>query len=514
MKIQELLFESNLFESRGLAARAPGDQFVSVDGSDDPMEFVSVDFIPNSGSLEGDELMQAIESAEEEHGSITWINNIPKKGGFGLARFRTEDGQEWVYGKFFKEVKLPHESNAWSNKDGIPGYQFASKVAKKEAAGLQPTEVLTSLDNLTAEDIIGQIQNKFGAKSPLTVAAKAINSDVSFPISVPAVEGVDISSFTNYFCEILHPIALQRGLYSGNAGEAAEKFLGESGFENTKISFGGSKTEGLSDSILISEDGLSIKVSSKAGAGASASVKNLSNAIDDIKKAGNHKLLAKLGSTLELLSFIEKGSAKSTPIALAEHFGIINEKEAEQVKKLEKATTSGLETFETVSNHGAGLSKKLQKIFNGRSPKDPNSANPFFHMLTCLAYLVADHVNAKTSFGSDAARILNHSALVQVHTKAKASGDKWVLQGFETKYPGNFDIMVALDPSKAYAATAIKGNITFKILKSGQKPRTYYVDTASTQTTAKKKEPTKNVTAANPSGAKNAPKGKTARAKR
>jgi len=76
------------------------------------------------------------------------------------------------------------------------------------------------------------------------------------------------------FVKILQPIALQKGQYTGNAAEAASKFLGGS-FENTLISFDDSKTAGLSDSIMTTTDGRSVLVSTKGGKGATLAQRTL-----------------------------------------------------------------------------------------------------------------------------------------------------------------------------------------------------------------------------------------------
>jgi hypothetical protein len=60
---------------------------------------------------------------------------------------------------------------------------------------------------------------------------------------------------------------------------------------------------------------------------------------------------------------------------------------------------------------------------------------------------------------------LNNGALVQVYTKAKQDKDSWVLQSFDTVYPGESIKGVYLSASKNYFSTGIKGNFTFKIDK-------------------------------------------------
>ena len=75
-----------------------------------------------------------------------------------------------------------------------------------------------------------------------------------------------------------------------------------------------------------------------------------------------------------------------------------------------------------------------------------------------------------TDFSKVAAKILNNGALVQVYTIAKEGKTEWVLQDFETVYPGDSIKGVYLSASKTYYSTGIKGNYTFKIDKTKGAP--------------------------------------------
>ena len=80
---------------------------------------------------------------------------------------------------------------------------------------------------------------------------------------------------------------LRRAICRGNAGEAAERFL-DGTFEGTLISFDQSKTAGLSDSIMTTGDGRSVKVSSKGKKGATASAKNLIDSVEELQATKEH----------------------------------------------------------------------------------------------------------------------------------------------------------------------------------------------------------------------------------
>jgi hypothetical protein len=113
--------------------------------------------------------------------------------------------------------------------------------------------------------------------------------------------------------------------------------------------------------------------------------------------------------------------------------------------------------------------KKLDELYKSRTPKDWSKVIPLEHMLSVIAYKVADHINENTNFGQAAADILNHSALVQMYTEASESKDTISITGFRAVYPSETVTGVLLDASKAYMSTQGKGNFTFKILKNGAK---------------------------------------------
>jgi hypothetical protein len=108
-------------------------------------------------------------------------------------------------------------------------------------------------------------------------------------------------------------------------------------------------------------------------------------------------------------------------------------------------------------------------MYMSRKPKDWSKVIPLEHMLSVIAYRVADYVNENTNFGQAASEILNHSALVQMYTEASETADTISITGFRAVYPSDTVSGVLLDASKAYMSTQGKGNFTFKILKNGAK---------------------------------------------
>jgi len=263
----------------------------------------------------------------------------------------------------------------------------------------------------------------------------------------------------------LHPIALINGQYTGNAAKAAALFLGTAGFEGCTISFGTTKTEGLSDSIMENAEGKKIKVSSKGGGGAHASAKNLVDAVNELKGRGDRKLAKRYADVISLIEQIGDAGQYDAPLLLGVEYKIISERDAEIIRKLKPLKPMNLKNLDKVPQ----LTLKLKKLARERNTDNPANVNLFFHLTAAVAFKAADVVNSDGRFSKAAADILNNGALVQVYTKAKEVGDVWELTGFDTIYPGTSVTAVKFSASKTYYSTGIKGNFTFKILRNGAK---------------------------------------------
>jgi hypothetical protein len=445
-----------LAESTGMANRKPGDVFRDPDGQE--IVFTNLQFFPEGGGkYTNQELTDAV--AEVTDGvDVQWMNSpSAKTGGFGIASFSSDQGEVY-YGRYFEQIKPNFASNGFPN--AVGEYKFAGKAAAKAQAGLSPQDLLTDKLDLTAQDIVKQLAVSLGEKHPLYVVSQRIASGEQLPIHFTAPQDVSFSAFRDYFCEILQPMALQNGNYTGNAGEAAEIFM-DGTFEDTVISFDTSKTAGLSDSILTNPSGKIIKVSTKGGAGAKASVGNLLTSVEEMKQtAAGKRLMRKYQDTISLLEDIKREGQHGAPLMLAVKYGLINDKEAAQVSALRDQAPVDLNDLS-----GAAISARLRKLAQARDTKTPETTDLYYHLLAEIAHRAADRVNESTDFPRAAADILNNGALVQVYTKAKEGKDTWTLQEFNTVYPGDSIAGVYLSAGKTYYSTGSKGNFTFKIDK-------------------------------------------------
>lgn len=451
-------------ESVGLANRKPGDLWQNEQG--DQVVFQGLTFYPDSGSYETPEdLQQALDKAGKERGisvdNMVWTNQPRGAAAFAIAHFKdaNDESRDYYVNRYFRNISPNRIENNFPN-DLPGGFKLQTKTAKKERAGYKPTDILTRLENLTPSDIVEQVKAKFGDDSD---EARAIDMFVSGTPNDPIPLGnMNYEAFTNYFCEILQPMALVLGKpVKGNAKDAESRFMGSQGFDTCTISFGGSAIGGLTDSSLTNPDGQTIGISTKAKSGAKASAKNLADKVKEISvDEDGRKLLSKYREEVSILSMIVDGGFVDGPLNLAVNYGMIDADEKAQVKALRK-----LGPQEII---GKGLlSKRLEKFYGERRAADPSTIIPFYHMLAAIAYPVADYINENTNFGEAASVILNHGAFMQAYTNASKRGDSLVLGEFDYEYPSSAVTNVLLSAHKTYYSTGNKGNFTFKILKNG-----------------------------------------------
>jgi hypothetical protein len=454
-----------MIESRGLGARKPGEEFVSTTNADDKIYIDSVEFYPdNSPSFSSpEETAKALQKLSKSFGNAT-INIVGdfKKNNlaFGVATFVTPDKRKIVFIKPFQRIKPDPTQNDWNNQTGIPGYKYNSKVAAKSQAGLMPQDILTNASNLAPKEIVNQIAEKFGLDSPLTQIAQMVAAGNEFPITIPAPKDISFSAFTNYFCELLHPISLLAGTAEGNAEEAATIFLGQNGFKKTLISFGTDKTEGLSDSIITSKTGATIKVSSKAAAGAAASAKNLLNLSREAKNVSGKKEQ----EVLKIIETVVTMGQRNAPLVLGNQFDIISDKDAADINAMYNQPLVNLDQVKRMK-----ISPNLKNLIVNKSTDNPDRVNLYFHSIAAVAHKVADYINKNTDFSEVASSLLNNGALIQVYTKAKDTGSEWTIEKFTAQWPSKSVTGVKFSAGKTYYSTGIKGNFTFKILRGGAK---------------------------------------------
>jgi hypothetical protein len=467
-----------LDESVGLANRKPGTKFANPNG--DEIIFSDLSFYPESGSFGTPADMEAaISQWASGKGispeSLVWSNQPRNARAFGVAHFVDDQNQDYYIGRYFQKISPIRTENNFPN--NLPGgFKLQTKVAQKEAAGYKPTDVLRKLDDLTPEDVVTQIRSHFGPDSDEARAAEIFVSSQSYPIRIPLGK-MNFTAFTNYFCEMLQPMALVLGKKTtGSASQAEKKFLTQGGYTTCRINYGASKTGGLTDSTLVNPAGQVMGLSSKAELGAKASSKNLLDKVDDLRKdEDGRKLLEQYQTEISLLETLTEGS---TPGSLngAVIAGIITPEEKNQIMAIRN-----LPAGSDVVGNGL-LSDRLEDMYNNRKARDPKSVIPFFHIRAAIANQVADWVNNNTDFSGAASAILNWGAFIQAYTFADQKGEEIILKPFDVVWPSTAVTGVLLSADKTFYSTGSKGNFVFKILYNGASDTETELDDAAVDT--------------------------------
>lgn len=468
------LLNTVLTESTGLAGRKPGDMWQNSQGQ--TLAFNNIVFYPEGGGVYD---TAALEQFKQQFPAAHWVNNMPAKGGVGIATFKDEQGNEILVGRYFQSIKPNKTDNKWGNGDVIPGFEFQSKASKKESSGYKPSDILTDPKSQTPTSLANQITAAFGPNSDEARAITAFMQSNETPVRVPK-GNMQLSAFRDYMGEILQPIALVMGKkVKGNADEAAMVFFGTNNYSDCVISFNEGVSGGLYDSLLVNRKGKQIKLSSKGESGAMASVVNFLRCIEELDATEQgRKLRAKHQAVIDIIDAIDQGGHFGGPLELASQYGIIDDDDVYFVPLLKNV---GPQDPIDWRKH-----KKLEKLYNDRVANDPTTMVPAEHMIAAIAYKVADYVNDNTNFSAAASEILNTSALVQMYTYVKETNQDFEIT-FDAKWPSTAVTGVKLSAGKTYMSTAKGGgNMVFKILKGGAKDVPDADETGSTKKTSAK----------------------------
>jgi hypothetical protein len=469
------LIESKMLtEATGLAGRSDGDIF--KDQSGNSVIFRELNFYPpQGGKIPTEQLLHMVVSHAEQLQTqgvdVSEVNKSSGAGGFGLAKFQYPDGSIRAFIRYFKQINPVFRNNTWDN-DKIPGLIYGSVSSEKMRVGYAPSDVLPSDTPMTPGEIVQKIVAKFGVDNPMAQVAQQLLAGPAGETIRVSAENINVPAFSDLFCEMLHPIALAVGWYTGDAGIAEEKFLPDGGFSGSRASFGSSKTEGLLDSMMVDTGSNSVKVSSKKSVGSAKAA--ASNLLKEFKKlentnsADDKKILKKYQKTIGILHAITTQSGEHAPLSLGMEFKIIDQEEYRIILGLKDHNVSYIELNSEIED--SELTDNLKKMWYGRKTNKPESATAYYHLIAGVATLVAKHINDNTDFSKAAATILNNGALVQVYTKVSESKGMIELHKFKSVYPSTAVTGVVLDAGTRYKSGSVDGKFGFQILYNGGKP--------------------------------------------
>ena len=425
-------FKQFIVEGEGLTNRRPGETFVDKDKS--PIAFVSVEFFPTKDDFEGD------------LDSVTFVNKpLSNLTSLGVATFKNSAGEELLFGKWVKPG-----TKAWQNSN--PGFfEYKSKATAKEESGLKPTDFLSRLENLTPDDILKQVESAFGKGSPLYLATQE-TIKFGYPKTPVTLDGLSETGVTNYFAEILQPIALMSGEYDGNAGDGLKVLVGTSNLSKFKINFPTGVTQGLYDSYLTS--GVKqVNISSKFGSAAQSAKASVTNLYKIYKDYKDKDMFDEYQKEIEIMRIVTEENQEMAPVLIGVHLGLISEKEKKDITNLKK-------------NSSVKLSSNIIKMRDSIKPGAGKEPDPYYHVIAGVAKSVCAYINETEDIQfSRVASMLLNGTVIQIYTKAKAKSGVVTFSKFDTKWPSDAVTNVLIESGTRYKTNRVDGKLGY-IVKS------------------------------------------------
>ena len=447
-------FKTTLIEAKGVFGRKPGEPYVHDNG--EHAEFVQVQAIPDisqGGKFEdASERDIAIQQYEESiHTKIEWVNS-PNNSmlAFGVAQIRTQDGKDLFWGRYLKKVGADL-MGVWSNKEIPTGWKLATKGAQKLDVGLDPQTLIGHGNLMTGPQAIIQKVQANAPTDSKAILVQALTDSAQGKLARFPGQAQILPAIRDYFGEIMGPVAMMGGAVQGPAEQARTELAGGAEWKDLQIFFPMAKNYNLMDSVFIAPDGKQIGISSKGGAGASASAKNLNDAI--VKNQDNAELMETAKFTREVVETIANNTAKDAPFVLGEKFGLSTTELKQEAFLYQK---EGKRDYN-------GISDEAQEVMSKYNfDQSVQGFNTGYAITSAVAKKVAVAVNKNPAFSKGAIALLNNASIIQLYLNVGKKGDDAVVTGYKSVYPPNFTGVIILDGSKNYYSSRVGGKFAFK----------------------------------------------------
>ena len=450
MKIKDIITEA-----KGIFGRLPGDPFVHTDGR--KANFQSVEAYPDPQMAKyenAEQLAQAIKEFEENnHCKIEWINS--PSGALAFAVAILADGDNLIYwGRYLRQTKA-NMLGVWDNNQIPAGWKLGTSGAQKLQAGYDPQHLIKTENQFMSTS---QVINTVKTNSPNDVKELFAQNlqklasgrgDITFTGMANQMEAI-----RDYFGEIMQPLALAGGVIKGQAEDARKLLADGANWANCKMMWPMSMNAALCDSFLIAPNGQEIGISSKGGAGAKASAKNIHDAYLKAKEEGNQELINSAKYTISIVELIATKSAKEGPFAIAKALGLTNITD-EVSQEVDTYVQQGKTDFDGISQASAEL------LSNFKVNNDVRGFNTGYAIMAAVAKTVAKEINKNPEFTKGALALLNQSSIIQVYTKMAKKGNDAVLSDFRAVYPPNFEGQIVVDGGKNYYSSRVQGKLAF-----------------------------------------------------
>lgn len=464
------MFLSDLLESVGFPNRKPGDEFYNPKDETDTSTFVELILWPDGSTrFENPEQRdQALKSFMDKVQGKIYMTNKPNAGMLGLyiVHMNTAGADEY-YVRYVKNVANPAgimtDIPANAKAAGHGGYKFGSKVARKEAYPIKPSNVFTSEGPYSPAQIPAAINKAQGI--PAELKTQMVNyltalskGDKEFVI----VGGNDYREVhENYTGEFAAPIALIMGLISNQdvRQKAEAALLGGEKFDNCQIIFPLSATEKLVDSKVVAPNGRIVGISSKAkrSGGAAASLTGLADTIKQKREDSDFQpILKEFADVIDMIETVNNMSAEAGFIQLSLDQKIIDNQDATVIADGIKRAKAGQKS--TLDD----LTPRLQNLVGqyGADTDNPRY-NIIYHAIAALSRQLGIKLADMDITGAVKA-ILNFSTMCQIYAGTSKAGSDIKMDTFKMVWPPQYEGTVVIDTAKNFTSTEIRGKLGFK----------------------------------------------------
>ena len=446
MKISEL----DLQEAKGFFGRKAGDPYVHTSGITAEFKDIVAVPTPKQGVFASAEQRDAwIKNFETKvlKDKIQWVNQPRNNLAIAIATLQTSDGDQIVWGRYINTTQGVL-TGKWDNKEIPVGWKLNTASAQKLSVGYDPQTLVavgTSFANI--DQAILTIKGKIKGVEYQKQLTQALDALRQGQLPVFKDMASQMPALRDYFGEIVTPVALASGAIGGDA-ELARKEILKTPWAKCKVRWPMSKTHNLVDSVFQSARGIDLGISSKGGAGAKASAKNIYDAIEKARNT-SPQLVKTYKQVVSMINIINTLSAVDAPLELGVTFGIIDARAAVDCRNMINVGTNKLPSkyAKICSNYAADTTNK--------------NYNAGLHLLSSVAKHVADRLNRMPKMSEGIQAFMNQASIVQIYLDMKVKGQDAVVTGFRSVYPPNFEGTMIIDAGKSYYATQKPSKFAF-----------------------------------------------------
>lgn len=449
--------EDIIYESRGVTARQPGEQYVNDADPSDVLTIQDINVIPDNadGYDSVEELEAALDAGIPD--ASKRIDDNAKNSGMRAAVIATvtdSQGQPQYWVRYLQKIPPGGVHTLWKT---LRGYKYA-KGAKEESLPVKPSDLITDENYRTTDQLANEVVRNMGKQLAGTgheklegimlEAVKQARSGQSDYIE-GAMEYTGV--LQKYGGEYLGPLALidASASVSGNTAEMLKHF-GLSSLAGSTVMFPQDKAMELIDSIIETPDGQKIQISSKISkAGGAAS------SLSGVYKQMTDDIRVKYPTGSKIIELLATESAVNGPLKVARMFDIIEQEDIVAMANLDKAS----QNIDDLGTERLRRMTAAQGVASGTLERPDYRV--FYHALTAVAVAMAAAVNQNEEFKAAMTAALNNNQYVMLLTKGSKQGNNLALS-YYTKFPAVFDGSPQL-VNKVYFATGQKGRIGFKL---------------------------------------------------